>query len=109
MNRKCVSSDEAVPAKRQHEHPCSDCPWSRQALPGWLGGMTVDEWIAAAHGDDTVDYHTLSGAQCAGLARYRANVAKLPRNRDALRLEADRERCFASPAEFREHHEGDGE
>ena len=104
--RQLISSDESLPTDTQPIHPCADCPWSRNALPGWLGGPTVDGWLAFAHSDDVILCHTLIGPQCAGVAIYRANVAKLPRDPDVLRLPADRERVFASPNEFRNHHEG---
>lgn len=51
-----------------------------------------------------VECHLLTGAQCAGLAVYRANVVKNPRDRDILRLPANRETVFATPTEFLEHH-----
>ncbi len=106
--RQLISSDQAVPAKRQHTAPCDDCPWSRMALAGWLGPGTVDEWLATAHGDARIDCHTLVGAQCAGGAIYRANVCKLPRDPSQLRLPANRDRVFSSPAEFVQHHRGGG-
>jgi hypothetical protein len=101
--RQLLSSAEAVPAKVQHTQPCSDCPWARTALKGWLGGISIDEWIATAHSDEVVDCHCLTGAQCAGIAIYRRNVCKRadPPN---LRLEVDREKVFAWPTEFKEHH-----
>ncbi len=106
MKRKqLISSDEAEQADGQHVDPCSDCPFSREALPGWLGTMTVDEWIKAAHGEAHVECHTLIGAQCAGCAIYRRNVCKRMRNPESLDLPADREKVFATPAEFREHHQ----
>lgn len=101
--RQFISADQAVDAKRQHTRPCSDCPWARKALNGWLGSMSADEWVRVAHSDALVDCHTLRGAQCAGIAVYRRNVCKRadPPN---LRLEADRETVFATPAEFKDHH-----
>lgn len=105
MGRKLVSSDEATLTKKQHRRPCSDCPWSRLALPGWLGGSTVEQWIAEAHGETRINCHTLKGPQCAGSAIYRANVCKLPRDPEILRIKADRETVFATPKEFKEHHE----
>lgn len=101
--RQLISIEEAVPAKAQHRRPCSDCPWARTALKGWLGGATTEEWIASAHGDGRIDCHTLTGAECAGAAIYRANVAKSCRG-NVLRLEADRAIVFALPAEFIAHH-----
>jgi hypothetical protein len=104
MGRKLVSIDEAKPASGQHTTPCSDCPFARTALPGWLGGMSVDEWLQDVHGESVVECHTLIGAQCAGSAIYRRNVAKRPRDPSTLMLPADRDKVFATPAEFREHH-----
>ena len=103
--RKLISADEAVEAKRQHTTPCGDCPWAKDALPGWLGTMTAGEWIDAAHGEARVECHTLLGAQCAGIATYRANVAKRCRNANILRLPADREDVFSNPQDFLDHHE----
>jgi hypothetical protein len=100
-----VSSEEAKPALQQHTGPCSDCPWRRDSLHGWLGGLTSQQWVRAAHGDEVIDCHVHTGAQCAGAAIYRANVAKLPRDAANLRLPADREAVFASPDQFKEHHE----
>jgi len=106
MIRRCqlISVTEAKPAKGQHKKPCSDCPWARGALKGWLGDMTPEEWLQAAHGESTIECHTLLGAQCAGSAIYRANVAKLPRDREALKLPPDTENVFATPLEFLKHH-----
>ena len=104
MNRRqLMSSDDAVDAKAQHTKPCSDCPWARTALNGWLGGMTPEDWLKVAHSDATVDCHTLRGAQCAGIAIYRRNVCKRA-DRPNLQLEADRETVFATWAEFLDHH-----
>ena len=102
--RQFVSGHEATVSGRQHKRPCSDCPWSPKSLPGWLGNMTVEEWIAAAHGEARVDCHTLIGPQCAGFAIYRANVCKRPRDPDQLRLPADRTLVFANAPAFRDHH-----
>lgn len=105
MNRvgQLVSADEATRATCQHTEPCNDCPWRRTSLNGWLGSMTPEEWIRVAHSDSTVECHTALGAQCAGIAIYRRNVAKyaLPPN---LRLEANRQDVFAMPFEFLDHH-----
>lgn len=101
--RQLISSDEAVQAKCQHTTPCSDCPWSRKSLNGWLGGASIEEWLRTAHSDTQVDCHTLKGAQCAGLAIYRSNVCKsvMP---PLLKLPKDTEKVF-SFGEFRTHHE----
>lgn len=102
--RQLISSDEAVPAKKQHSEPCSDCPWARTALRGWLGGIDSATWVQAAHGEETIECHVLEGAQCAGAAIYRANVCKNPRDPKVLHLKADHNKIFSSPKEFLAHH-----
>lgn len=92
-------------SKQQHITPCHDCPWRRIAPKGWLGSeQTPEEWIETAHSDATAECHTRAPHRCAGLAIYRANVFKSVRDPDEMRLPADRERVFASPAEFIAHH-----
>ncbi len=105
MRRVLVSSNEATSAKGQHTAPCGDCPWRRDALPGWLGTLTAAEWVKVAHGDDAIACHTKAGAQCAGAAIYRRNVVKSPRDPEALRLPANRETVFGTPIEFTTHHQ----
>ena len=102
--RRLVTADEARPATTQHTTPCGDCPWRVDALPGWLGSNTPEEWLQAAHGEARVECHTLLGAQCAGAATYRANVCKIPRDADQLRLPADRTGVFPTPMAFRAYH-----
>lgn len=104
MKGQLISADQARPATRQHRKPCRDCPWQRTALNGWLGGLTADDWLQAAHGEARIDCHTRTGAQCAGAAIYRANMAKRPRDLDTLQLPADRGRVFSHPEQFRQHH-----
>lgn len=90
--------------KVQHTEPCTDCPWARAALPGWTGALPPEDWVQVAHRDDRVECHTISNMQCAGLAVYRRNVAKSPRDPKILSLPADRVRVFATPMEFLKHH-----
>jgi hypothetical protein len=102
---KLITSNEAKPSKRQHTKPCSDCPFARSSLKRWLGGASADEWIAALHGENKIICHTVGNQQCAGAAIYRSNVCKLLRDKECLRLPADREKVFSSPNQFKEHHE----
>jgi hypothetical protein len=99
-----VSSREAKQATKQHTQPCGDCPWRRDSLAGWLGSMTADEWLQAAHGETRIECHTLLGAQCAGSAIYRRNVCKQTRT-ETLRLDADRVKVFDDHRAFKKHHE----
>lgn len=106
-----TTEDEAVVSNVQHKKPCHDCPWRRKAIAGWLGGETAQGWLAHAHGDGIVPCHTVKGKpqpQCVGVATYRANVAKSPRDATALRVKADREGVFARPDEFLSHHSDSG-
>lgn len=130
MNHKgqLVTSAEAQPFRRQHRAPCSDCPWARKALPGWLGPNTTQEWLMAAHHHasiiachtrampegmpDPMDLQSASinailGGhwQCAGAAIYRTNVVKRVEP-PVLWLPQNKILVFASPLEFRSHHEG---
>lgn len=107
-----LSVKEAVMSIQQHKTPCSDCPWRRDALPGWLGGRSALEWLQVAHGDGKIECHTLlcgpdEGWECAGAAMYRANVAKITRDPTLLRLPRS-PLVFGSPREFLAHHD-DGE
>lgn len=99
-----ITSDEAVETNGQVNSPCSDCPWSRRSLPGWLGSSSKEEWIQAAHGEGMIECHTRLENQCAGAAIYRANMAKMCRDRSILRLPADRDKVFSTPQEFLDHH-----
>lgn len=93
--------------------PCRDCPWRRNAAPGWLGPHDADYWLRAAHGEGAIACHlTLSdgggwseASQCRGAASFRANVCKRPMNPTIAVGPDDTERVFASNAEFKEHHD----
>lgn len=55
---KCLTASDAIATKKQHVRPCSDCPFRRDALSGWLGGFTVDQFVLGAHSDAVMDCHT---------------------------------------------------
>lgn len=102
--RKLISTDEAKPTKRQHKKPCSDCPFRRDALAGWLGGQTPEHFMRLAMSDSPEPCHATIGPQCAGIAIFRANICKVPRDPEVLQLPRDKEAVFAWPNEFIEHH-----
>lgn len=104
MKRKLISSREATPAPKQLTNPCSDCPWARDALNGWLGGHTAEEWVAFAHGEARIDCHVHPNVQCAGAAIYRANNCKVPRDPETLQLKPNTKLVFRSPRVFLAHH-----
>lgn len=77
---------------------------ARDALPGWLGGSSADEYRRLAHSDEIVHCHAIKGTHCAGMAIYRRNVAKsIPPG--GFSLEKNKELVFATPMEFMAHHE----
>lgn len=100
-------------------NPCGDCPWRVNSLPGWLGPHSADEWLAMAHGEGPIACHTTIVGdengdgdwdhpdilQCAGAARFRANVCKSPRDPDIARGPADRENIFTWNDKFLAHHQ----
>jgi hypothetical protein len=104
-----TTDEDARPCNVQHKKPCHDCPWRRKAVPGWLGANNATEWLNFAHGEAKVDCHTVKGdpqPQCVGIATYRANILKLPRDPSILRGKVDRKNVFATPGEFIDHHGG---
>ncbi len=102
--KKLITIDKARPALQQHKKPCSDCPFRRDALPGWLGGDTPEYYTRLAQSDLLIHCHTKLGPQCAGAAIYRANIGKVPRDRKVLRLLPDKMTVFSWPTEFINHH-----
>jgi hypothetical protein len=103
-NGQLRTSDQAKPAPHQHKRPCSDCPFSRKSIPGWLGGDTVDNWMHAVHGEGLIECHVISNQQCAGSGIFRTNVCKVPRNDELLTLPRDTRLVFATTQEFVDHH-----
>lgn len=106
MTKRVVTSEEATPLDTQPTKPCSDCPWARKAVAGWLGPHSAETWLQIAHGEGRIDCHVFTGPQCAGAAIYRTNMCKYPRDRNLLRLPADKRRVFTKPTEFLAHHSG---
>lgn len=108
--KKLLCTEEGATTKKQHTSPCSDCPWRRDSLQGWLGGYDADEFLDAARGDGPVHCHVLKRTnqahwECAGAAIYRRNSCKLVDAEECLVLPADREKVFSNAIEFKKHHE----
>lgn len=100
-----ITGEQAKKARWQHNTPCHDCPWRRNAIAGWTGDKSPDEWLQMAHGETKVMCHCIGNQQCAGLAMYRANVCKIPRDSSILTLGENIATVFKSKEEFKEHHE----
>lgn len=106
MRGQLLTASQAKRVKTQHKSPCSDCPFARKSLAGWLGRMSAATWIKVILGDGRVECHTRVPMQCAGSAIFRANICKVPRDSSVLHgLPADRIGVFATPQEFLNHHE----
>ncbi len=99
----CGACGPHSPSPKRYTRPCSDCPMRRDALNGWLGGATPEEYARLAHSDAIVKCHVHGNVQCAGMAIYRRNVCKRV-DPPGLVLPADREEVFSTPMEFLEHH-----
>lgn len=99
--------------------PCNDCPWRRNAKPGWLGPHTAEEWIAQVHSDTPIachktiletdglgygDWEHPAMRQCRGAAIFRRNVAKTPKNPNITTGPEDEEHVFATNQEFIDYH-----
>lgn len=104
MRKQLLTTEDATPLDKQITKPCSDCPFARASVSGWLGGLTPDQTLAQAHGEARIDCHVFTGPQCAGAAIYRANMAKRPRDPELLTLPPDRETVFSTFLEFQKHH-----
>lgn len=113
---------EAKPAQacahKQHNRPCSQCPWRRQSLAGWLGVSEPGEFLAQSDSGlrmpchTTVDYEAANweaaaktAPQCAGHAIFLSNRCKSAAP-GVLKLPADHETVFSWPHEFVAHHAG---
>lgn len=105
--KQLVTRDEAEVVKKQPSVPCSDCPFRRTSLAGWLGGSTPEEYRRLAHSDTFIECHAVKldedVAECVGAAIYRANVAKMAPP-GCMKVKSDRMTVFATPMEFISHH-----
>lgn len=102
------------------KEPCSQCPFRRKALAGWLGEATPEEFIVAISMEQplpchpTIDYYDKNwlakweaqeiGNICAGSVILAANIAKIPHSPNFPRLPPDRELVFATHQEFIDYH-----
>ena len=99
-----ITSEEATLAGKQITKPCSDCPWAKKSVGGWVGSLSPEQWVQYAHGEARMDCHVHPDAQCAGAAIYRANICKSPRDKTLLVLPPDKVRVFSRPQDFINHH-----
>lgn len=110
--------------------PCNDCPFRRNASPGWLGFSGPEWFVESALSDfasyqggavmapchQTVDYEdpdwqeTIDDADaCVGALQFCANNMKMPRDPErmaAVKVAGRNDDVFATPQEFIDYHEG---
>ena len=111
-----LTSRDAQAFRTQHKAPCTDCPWARKSLKGWLGPNTITGWLHVARDYWHVIHchtrkkferrdHSAEHWECAGAAIYRANTKVMPyKEKPLLQLPANTAAVFASPQEFEHHH-----
>lgn len=117
LNKPVETIQEALSRKYPEATPtpCNECPWRRNAAPGWLGPYSADEWLEIAHSEAPIACHKTVGRQgwqeksrqCQGAAIFRANVAKQPMNPTMAQGPRDTQQVFRSNAEFKDHHENE--
>lgn len=118
--RKPRGRELMIPYRPAVRQPCSDCPFRRLALPGWLGRGSPESFLHCIHTDDplpchqTIDYDDprwkeqwvsqSTGSMCAGALILSANMYKLPRDPNFPRMAPDEGAVFATALEFVRHH-----
>lgn len=112
-------------AELRFKKPCNDCPFRRNAAPGWLGASGPEWFVQIALSDyptgapchQTVNYDdpdweetVIEGmvSACAGSLIFARNLGKMPRDSKECAavqsVEPDREGVFTSPQEFIDYH-----
>lgn len=96
--------------------PCKECPLARTALPGALGGYTVEQYLEVLRGPADLACHMSPGfpddierqRSCTGVAMFRANCGIVPDGRGAREAMQtagpNGTLAFGSEAEFALHH-----
>lgn len=101
--------------KLAHKKPCSECPWRRKHVPGWLGGYPAETFTNQVqfNGPPVPCHKTLEDgskgeAMCAGaliMMKNSCKSAQHPDYGDALEhIERDTISVFSFPHEFLQHH-----
>ena len=102
------------------KQPCSDCPFRRKAMPGWLGGSSPEGFIDCMNRDEplpchqTIDYDDPdwllkwsaqeAGSMCAGALIFMANKLQRPRAKGFPTLPQNKAAVFANTVEFVRYH-----
>jgi len=102
------------------KQPCSDCPFRRKAMPGWLGAGSPESFVDCMNRDEplpchqTIDYDDPdwlakwsaqeNGSMCAGALVFMANKLQRPKAPGFPTLPPDKTNVFANTIEFVRHH-----
>lgn len=104
---------------------CQDCPFRRNASPGWLGASTAQQFLERVERQVPMECHTdfdytredwqnhlfdADTVLCVGAAHYLANTASRPRDREwgaAVVRRGPSERVFANREEFLAYHDNE--
>jgi hypothetical protein len=102
--------------------PCSDCPFRRKSMPGWLGAGSPESFIDCMQRDEplpchqTIDYdndprwlekwtsQSGTGKMCAGALVFMANKCQRPHTLGFPTMPRDMENVFSNSVEFVRHH-----
>jgi hypothetical protein len=95
--------------------PCVECPLAKTAIPGRLGGYSVDQYLYILHSIADIACHMSPGfpdvlatqRSCTGVAMYRANcgvIASGHAEQATRHIGKNYEVGFAHQREFRNHH-----
>lgn len=98
----------------RRKEPCNECPFRKRAPAGYLGGHRLEPYRQPpSAGMPTTCHRTDKGAGdprsgfCAGALAVIANdpqIEPLPTYAAAVAAVGSRDDCFASVADFAEHH-----
>lgn len=98
--------------------PCSECPWRKEHLSGWLGGYPAEYFADALRANEIHPCHKNDHGPdhpdsllCAGALAVAANSCIQPyrteRAIEAMAAIGRREDCFAHYSLFFKHHTGE--
>lgn len=97
----------------RHKTPCSECPWRKKSVKGYLGGNTVEAYALPVRHGVPVPCHMSGGAKttmCAGSAIVMQNSCTVPRD-DHQAKQIDKVRksrdVFQFVTEFERYHGSD--
>ena len=103
--------------KLKHKTPCSECPWRKDSLRGFLGGWPAEYYADAVQENEIPACHNMDfgpdddrTAMCAGALSVASNSAiaphKTPGASAAKEIVGKNKDCFSWVRDFYEYHTG---